>query len=51
VESFDLSVGLWPVEAGLLHGDGEFVAGVTPQVGPVGTAVEFLRDVKRLRVA
>ena len=32
VEALDLAVGLWPVGPGLLDGDAEFGAGVSPQV-------------------
>lgn len=39
VETFDFSVGLRSVGAGLLRPDAEFVAGIAPGVGLVGGAV------------
>ena len=39
VEALDLAVGLWPVRTGPLRGDRQGLAGVAPQVRPVGTAV------------
>ena len=39
MEAFDLAVGLRPVGAGPLRGDGQLLAGVAPQVRAVGTAI------------
>jgi hypothetical protein len=51
VEAFDLAVGLGPVGPDPLVGDAELGAGLAPEAGAVAGAVEFLRDVKRLRLA